>query len=400
MSTIKQNVGYSVSVHLRIEAQPNRRGYPVIVRRYAGRPNPGIITVKGVRVFPSDWDYSIDRVKTSHRKHKAFNDLIDAYEQEVIDISKMKILLGEKLLPTIKERKIRQTNTLCAFALKEYNGRANERYATERVRSFYTEARKLDSLTDPLFDEITGSFIADLKPWLEKKYKPSVVINTFQILSYIFDRAIERKILKENPFTSLDAPKIEAAELTEKEFLVTHERKMLITYMRSFDEREHEDKISNYCYIASVYALCSVFTGLRKSDWHKFSEDKWTYTVADTLFFMPRQQKNKSKVPLTVDGILAELFKRVREITNIPSMKTFDRYVQKVVKDAGIDKHFTPHCCRHSFGFLCAESEMSEAECATIMGVDEKTVKVYYHCAGKYVKEQNARLKKARMEAA
>lgn len=176
----------------------------------------------------------------------------------------------------------------------------------------------------------------------------------FVNLRMVIHQAIKDELLTIDPTKSVDAPKTIQAH---KEYLTEQEIKLLID-----TPCKKED-------VKRSFLFCC-FTGLRFSD---VSLLKWSQISTgndNTMHINFRQKKTKVEnyIPLSENAVY-QLPDR-STITNndpvfqMPTETVMRKVLKQWVSDAGIDKHITFHCSRHT--------------CATLLlnsGVDIYTVK-------------------------
>lgn len=168
-----------------------------------------------------------------------------------------------------------------------------------------------------------------------------------------FNNAYKLGLIADNPFNKMEANQKPKKPENHREYLTLEElRKLMATPCK--------DPL-----VAKAF-LFSCFTGLRISDIEALTWDKILKT--DSGYQIEATQKKTKKivvVPLSENAInqLPPMPKKGGKVWNLVSRSEINRRVQQWVKAAGIDKHISFHCSRHT--------------CATTMltcGVDIYTV--------------------------
>lgn len=226
----------------------------------------------------------------------------------------------------------------------------SKRNAQARVEQYLAHIGKPDlALTDVDKDFCKG-FIAFLKTCTFNNGKKTLSNTTCRIfvnrLTAALTKAVSEGLLDRNPFKQLDPKEKPKKDSAMREFLTIEELRKVIATPCRYD-------------IVKRAFLFSCFTGLRYSDiksllWseiHKAADGKTLYTEhpqvktwkvvtiplsGEALKWMPKQQNGKETVfhqlqitSTTVEVILAEW-----------------------MQEAGIQKHITYHCSRHTAATL------------------------------------------------
>ena len=184
--------------------------------------------------------------------------------------------------------------------------------------------------------------------------KKSTQHNMFVNLRMVIHQAIKDELLTIDPTKSVDAPKTIQAH---KEYLTEQEIKLLID-----TPCKKED-------VKRSFLFCC-FTGLRFSD---VSSLKWSQISTgndNTMHINFRQKKTKIEnyIPLSENAVYQlpdrSTITNNEPVFQMPTETVMRKVLKQWVSDAGIDKHITFHCSRHT--------------CATLLlnsGVDIYTVK-------------------------
>ena len=162
--------------------------------------------------------------------------------------------------------------------------------------------------------------------------------------------------------------------------------------------------------IRRAFAL-TCFSGIRFCDVEKLSYGDIDYENK-TISFRQRKTKEHSRrsgvvIPLT-DTLLAIVGDKPEEVTNdtrifsLPPGKYIgdkcNHFLKKWTKAAGIDKHITWHCGRHSFGTQLLNNGANVKVVADLLGHSSlKYVEVYVRAVDKLKKEALDSLPKIEM---
>ena len=182
------------------------------------------------------------------------------------------------------------------------------------------------------------------------KEEDDVKLSKFSIHSYqavfsgALNRALRMELIETNPMNKLErTEKVEKPD-SEREFLTIEELKRLIA---TDCAREQVKKAF----------LFSCFSGLRMSDVKALTWGKIKDTPdGKTKFISIKMQKTKKYInlPLSQDALkcLEEKESDDVPIFKLPTKTQINVHITNWVKAAGIKKHITFHCARHTFATM------------------------------------------------
>jgi integrase len=202
---------------------------------------------------------------------------------------------------------------------------------------------------------------------------------TFKYLRRIIRQAKAEKLIKENPFDDFKVPKYVQSE---RIYLVESEKKKLFTIL-------NKPGLNSSLYQTLCYFLFGCYTGLRHSDWGGFRDG-----MVDNGFLKLRAKKNGKWVVLPIGPTLKDLIIRLKNLPPPISGQKMNVQLKALAALAKIDKAITSHSARHSFATMCASNKIPQSVTAELLGVDTKTVRVYYHLTGESIIEQASILTK------
>jgi integrase len=146
-------------------------------------------------------------------------------------------------------------------------------------------------------------------------------------------------------------------------------------------------------------ALFSAITGLRFSDIHKLVWNEVQYSELDGYFIQYRQKKTKGVEVLPISEQAFSLLGERKE----PVEKVFDglnysaylnRHLKQWVLNAGISKHITFHCFRHTYATLQLSQGTDIYTVSKMLGHRElKTTQIYAKIVDKTKREAADRIK-------
>jgi site-specific recombinase XerD len=312
------------------------------------------------KVLESQWDGEI----INHPNGKLFN---TAIKQQISELEKeitTKQLEGARVTAkTIKKKNI--------------DNRSFQSFAKE-IRRDQKEINRITTYggSDLQLTDITVTFLRRYDAHESKRGMSQNTRNTtFKYLRRIMNQAKAEGLIKENPFDNYDIPKyIQSDRL----YLVEDERNKMIELL--------DKKLSPGMRSTLIFFLFGCYSGLRHSDWVRFSPD-W---VQDG-FLKLRAKKNKASVVLPIGPTLARIISLIEGKPS--SNQKCNVHLKALGVMAGIEKEITTHSGRHSFGYLCASNRLPKSVTAELLGVTVQTVEVYYHLSGQNIIDQASVLK-------
>lgn len=190
---------------------------------------------------------------------------------------------------------------------------------------------------DPKLSVITPEWVEEWREWLTASgiTANSAVIYDSKIKAALTE-AKKRGVIERSPYETCGAIK---KEETERQFLTEAELKRLAATPCAQD-------------VIKRAFLFSCLTGLRISDIKAL-----TWDMVDKSGAMPRitfrQKKTSALTYLDITQQAAELMGGEGKPFELDyALISIERAVAKWVQDAGIDKHITFHCARHTFATL------------------------------------------------
>lgn len=210
-------------------------------------------------------------------------------------------------------------------------------------------------------DQLTKDIVKEFVEYLESKSKGEGARGYFQRFKKIIANAEEKNIIFKNPCKGVIC-KVDDSALT-KDILSMDEIKKLIS--TKYDGQNPDTR--------RAFIFC-LYAGLRFCDVIELKYSDVDYSNR-LLKFEQAKTKGKSStswvnLPLN-DGLLSLIGEKPEKDTfifNLPShtmcLKSLDRWVKR----AGIDKHITWHCARHSFAVNILNNGANIKTVASLLG--------------------------------
>jgi integrase len=214
-----------------------------------------------------------------------------------------------------------------------------------------------------IFKDIDLKFCEKFKTFLLKRVSVNTTATYYSLFKAMLNYAVKYDIINKNPARFVSTPK----KQIDREFLVFDEIKLL------------KSTESVFSHISNAF-LFSCFTGLRISDVRSL---KWSNISSSTLSFT--QQKTGIIQRIKISKSAIQILDQQRSITSksavfeIPkSDSNVNKHLREWVKRAGITKHITFHCSRHTFATLCLTSDIDLYTVSKLLGhTDIKNTQIY-----------------------
>lgn len=224
------------------------------------------------------------------------------------------------------------------------NSYANAKYNFQVFLNFVGAGASIKSVDKLLID----NFFIHLK---DREIK-NVTIN--QYISYLFtffNWCIEKEYISKNPTTHIKKLKKES---TKREYL-------------TFNEIDLFSKVDKFNH-TKVAFIFSCFTGLRMIDVKNL---QWNDIRGNSIYLKIKKTGKYETIPLnaTANKILNDIDKENDYIFNLPKQRRTIEYQLKAICElAGITKHITYHCSRHTFATILLSSGVDIYTVSKLLG--------------------------------
>jgi len=264
-------------------------------------------------------------------------------------LKQAKAVKAKRILQLQEGRSGIRSATRRDIPLLDYIGELRESYETEG-KAYYVEG--LAKLSNWLgsygkrttLKTIDKDYVKGFVRHMERSGRLSqgTVFLLFSILRTVLNKAHRAGLADGNPISLMEADERPKRPDSEREYLTLDEikRLMAVHCRNTMTERAF---------------LFSCFTGLRLSDIEALTWDK----IRDNgqgLQVEARQVKTGKVVyvPLSANALsqLPSQGRRKGRVFTLPARSTVCEYLDHWVRKAGIDKHITFHCARHTYATL------------------------------------------------
>lgn len=293
--------------------------------------------------------------------------------KEVLELAKkLRFERGQQLLEDLEGyrlKKDRQINFLDYFQAYIDNYTKKDirmiGIALQRFKDFLKDTPEYAKYTKNIKPEqITKDMVIDFTEYLQSRSKGEGAKSIYQRFKKVINYALEHDILKKNPCTGVTI-KIDD-QILRKEVLSMEEIQTLIS-----THHEKENPIIKRAFIFCLYC------GLRFCDVKDL-----TFANVDYSNKILKFEQNKTKghsansgvvIPLN-DGLLKLIGEPTDEqykdslIFPLPSYDMCLKALKRWVKQAGINKHISWHCARHSFAVNILNNGANIKTVASLLG--------------------------------
>lgn len=295
------------------------------------------------------------------------------HNKETMELAKkIRFEQGQELLDNVKGYRLKKDREINFL---EYFQTYIERYTKKDIRMIESALRRfVDFLNDtPEYNkfakkitpqQITRDMMRDFTEYLQSRSKGEGAKSIYQRFKKVINYAIEHDVMTKNPCAGITI-KVDDQQL-RKEFLSQEEIQQLIA---TNDDKQNQE-------VRKAFIFCC-YCGLRHCDVREL-----TYANVDYSNKLLKFEQNKTKghsassgvnIPLN-DGLLnligqpADPENRAELIFKLPSYTMCIKSLQRWVKSAGINKHITWHCGRHSFGVNILNNGANIRTVASLLG--------------------------------
>ncbi len=196
---------------------------------------------------------------------------------------------------------------------------------------------------DLMLSEVDLKFLEDFQKHLYNKLKnkPNTVYNAMKTLKIYIRKAVQMKLITENPFDLFKLKIVRNMPV----FLTEEERDLLIKTYYSPTTKQTQKNVLRWF-------IFSCFTGLRISDVRAVKLDEIYNGI---LSFTPIKtiNVNNMRVNMPLSRMALEMIKeegsKTQLIFNCYAEPVMRRYLAEVIKKVGITKEITYHSSRHTF---------------------------------------------------
>ncbi|RTL56226.1 MAG: hypothetical protein EKK37_17285 [Sphingobacteriales bacterium] len=201
---------------------------------------------------------------------------------------------------------------------------------------------------------------------LRKSNCENTVINKMHRLKAIVHFAMQKKLLKEDPLKPIKLSEIRG----NRSYLTIDE---LLHLQQIFDARELDSDRLNVL----RYFLFSCYTSFRYTRMYQLSKDN---LVNNVIITETEKKGSPVEVPLITEALRLLDLQPDGKLFAIKTNQHTNRMLKDIAAHAGIQKHLTYHCARHTFATTSISLGMPLDVVKKIMGHKKRTTtEIYLH---------------------
>lgn len=267
---------------------------------------------------------------TKDSANKLLNKESKIFVEQLRAKRELEILTGTYGLSSIKKRRLIFIDYMKELSKKRYTSKSN--YDGWLCAINHVEAFLGTRIVT--FESVNSKFLEDIKSYLLDVHKTNTASSYFNKVRATINQAFKDRIIIDNPCEIVSTIKTQESE---REYL-THAE------VQKLWDADFQDKELKRAFIFSCY------TGLRFSDIEKLT---WNDIKDNKIKFRPKKTTEKFQyLPLNnmANRILDESDKNTNNVFNISYSRTSK--LEQWCRIAGINKHITFHCSRHTFATM------------------------------------------------
>lgn len=218
------------------------------------------------------------------------------------------------------------------------------------------------------FEDIDKNFLQDYERHMSKSVDRNTTLNNrFKRIKEVIKLATEQELMKTSQIAGYKWPKYKAPE---RDYLTLEE-------VEAIGDLVYKGQLKGDYLKVACYFLIECYSGLRFSDWGRFTIEK----LSGHRALKVRAKKNGEPVYLHLQywpGLT-----KVIEYTEVHKIK-FDLPLSKaneclkvIGAKANIDKELSTHIGRHTCATLLGEASWNDTQIAEVLGISTQTVRTY-----------------------
>jgi len=251
---------------------------------------------------------------------------------------------------------------------------AGKNASTKRRYTVEVEKIKIYAGKTLSFAEITPKWLTAYHKYLlspkgdKSGNNPNTAINAFKVIRHAFLQAIEEKAIDKslNPFTDWKYPQYKAPKRT---YLTLEECNKIFGLL--------DNKYDWDVRLISAFFLLECFSGIRVSDWGKFSIEK--VVKNNDMIFTTTKTGTEVRLPIDLMPSLAKVLQYIAD--NKLKFTYTGEFANRTLKNikglAGLTKNLTTHVARHTFATHSLSIGLTKEFIAEAMGITSKQVETY-----------------------
>ncbi len=333
-------MGYSAQLYLRTDYTKKNGTNPIYLRIIINRKKKDYSL--NISVLPKHWNSKKDEIKMAANDAIQNNLIIQNNLQKAKDIF-FDFQIKDKYLNIFEFDRLFNNasfNSQCfyQFANKQIELESGK-FSNGTIGTWKTQVSKLIKFRSQLdFGQLDITFIKEYEAYMIKNLSnnENTVSKSMAFLKNMLNRAITEGIIEKNAFDNYAIKKIQG----KREYLNISEIAILEKLLYSNDINDSKKNVLRYF-------LFSCYTGLRYSDVKRL---KHKHIVDGVLKITTQKTKKTVEFPLLPQALsLVDKGLDEMQVFKVLADQPTNRYLKDICTIAGIKKHISFHCSRHSF---------------------------------------------------
>lgn len=366
----------TVKIFLRTD-HSNKDGSHTVYARLINRRRKKDISLR-IFVKPKDWNFEKNQVYRSDIESERKNKLIKKYKNKAWNIVDNSIFNNENLTFDDFEKQLLNKDysddSFFEFVLDEI---PKKDYTNETRRQCTAQISKLKKFKKDLrFSDINNNFIQNYRSYMinELNNNLNTLSKSLSRLKTFVNWAIEKKLMKDNPFDSVKISRING----KREHLN-------ISELERLENLYLDNKLDSRQLNVLRYFLFVCYTGLRYSDIKnlRFCDLKNRLLQgSETKFIDIKMLKTRLDVSIPLINKALDLMPNKitaqQKVFRVLSNQKTNEYLKEIIKIGGIDKKITFHSARHTLATTGLERGIPIEVISKILGHTEiKITQIY-----------------------
>ena len=314
------------------------------------------------KALPADFDMKRQQMKGNHNRENA---IINETLSKINNINLQLQQQGQKATFTTFEHLMEYNGGVVTFdnVVQTYEPTELTLAAVKRFRRMFPDVE---------FSKVTENIAATFAETLKRQgVRPASVHVYVKSLSSIYNKAIRRGDYSANPFANVQTTN----RNREREYLTEDELRRLESLKNLTRPQQRTLDIF----------LFQCYTGLRKSDVKRL---RWSDIQDGAVILRQQKTQNTVFIPLS-SRARAVLERQTADRSTIFDVKTaYNISIATIMQLAGIDKHITSHCGRHTFAVLSLNRRIPIEVVSKLLGHTRlQTTQIYAKVANPLIRD-------------
>lgn len=298
----------------------------------------------GVYIQPEFWNAKQQNVRSGIKNYRKLTLFFDQWKQKAQEAA---IQLQTSALDVTLDNYIKliqageQSDDLIPF-IEEELAKNRGKWGIETLRSLKSKLKILKDYKPSInMHKIDYNFLLDYQTFLigndDRVY--NTAHSHLRFLRSMINRAIKQGLTTNYPFKNFSMPDPKSKE---KDFLTKQERNKLWELL-------YDGYLPSYLYRSLHFFLIACYTGVRNGDWEQFTQKP----IEENMLIIKQRKKSGKIIRIPLSQKATKLLKDIPAHYEVVSNQRFNKDLKEIMQIAGIEKHISTHCARHTFVIMC-----------------------------------------------